>query len=141
MGWQRRYSLCRPNNSRLDDIAQGALTLTVQLLNDGQGPVAGIAREVGIPCNRSYKWQKEVALHGGVFPGSGGQAEPAAELEPLGCEARDARKGRGEIPPWYIGRRYGNMRSASAAVGVANNEGTWNRVGPRRSSPSCIPRQ
>ena len=126
MGWQRRYSLCRPNNSRLDDIAQGALTLTVQLLNDGQGPVAGIAREVGIPCNRSYKWQKEVALRGGVFPGSGGQAEPAAELEPLGCEARDARKGRGKSPPGfplgYIGRRYGNIRSTSAAVGVAEGE-------------------
>ena len=93
MEWRRLYSLCRPNNSRLDNIAQGELTLTVRLLNDGQGPVAEITRKRGIPRNRSYKPQKEVPLHGGVFPGSGGQTEPAAELDPLRCEARDAKKG------------------------------------------------
>ena len=63
------------------------------LLNDGQGPVADIARKRGIPRNRSYKRQKEVALYGGAFSGSGGQAEPAAELEPREREAREAKKG------------------------------------------------
>ena len=52
----------------------------VQLLNAGQRPAAEIARELGIARNRLYNWQKEVASHGGAFPGSGHQAEPAAEL-------------------------------------------------------------
>ena len=55
----------------------------VQLLNAGQRPAAEIARELGIPRNRLYTWQKDVAAHGGAFPGSGRQAEPAAELTRL----------------------------------------------------------
>jgi transposase len=43
----------------------------VELLNAGQRPAAEIASELGIPRNRLYKWQKEVAAHGGAFPGSG----------------------------------------------------------------------
>ena len=49
----------------------------------GPTPAAELARERGVPRNRLYKWQKEVAVHGGVFPGSGRQAEPAAELARL----------------------------------------------------------
>ena len=45
----------------------------VELLNAGQRPAAEIARELGIPRNRLYKWQKQVAAHGGAFPGSGRQ--------------------------------------------------------------------
>src|SRR5204863_6579521 len=55
----------------------------VQLLNAWQCPAAEIARELGVPRNRLYKWQKEVAGHGGAFPGSGRQAESAAELTRL----------------------------------------------------------
>jgi transposase len=55
----------------------------VLLLNAGQRPAAEIARELGIPRNRLYKWQKDVTKHGGAFPGSGRQAEPAAELARL----------------------------------------------------------
>ena len=55
----------------------------VQLLNAGQRPAAALARELGIPRNRLYKWQKEVGAHGGAFPGSGRQAQPAAELTRL----------------------------------------------------------
>ena len=55
----------------------------VQLLNAGQRPAAELARELGVPRNRLYKWQKEVAAHGGAFPGSGRQAEPAAEVARL----------------------------------------------------------
>ena len=55
----------------------------VQLLNAGQRPAAEIARELGIHRIRLYKWQKDVAAHGGAFPGSGQQAEPAAELARL----------------------------------------------------------
>ena len=55
----------------------------VLLMNAGQRPAAEIARELGVPRNRLYKWQKDVATHGGLFPGSGRQAEPAAELARL----------------------------------------------------------
>lgn len=55
----------------------------VLLLNAGQQPAAEIARALGIPRIRPYKWQKDVAKHGGAFPGSGRQAEPAAELARL----------------------------------------------------------
>jgi transposase len=55
----------------------------VELLKAAQRPAAEIARELGIPRNRLYKWQKEVAAHGGAFPGSGRQAEPVAELARL----------------------------------------------------------
>ena len=54
----------------------------VQLLNAGQRPAAEIARELGVPRNRLYKWQQEVTAHGGAFPGSGRQAHPAAWLVP-----------------------------------------------------------
>jgi len=55
----------------------------VPLLNAGQRPAAEIARALGIPRNRLYKWQQDIAAHGGAFPGSGRQAEPAAELTRL----------------------------------------------------------
>lgn len=55
----------------------------VELLDAGQQPAAEIARELGIPRNRLYKWPNVVAVHGGAFPGSGHQAEPAAELARL----------------------------------------------------------
>jgi transposase len=55
----------------------------VELLKAGQRPAAEIARELGIPRNRLYKWQQAMAVHGGAFPGSGRQAEPAAELARL----------------------------------------------------------
>ena len=117
MEWQRLYSPCRPNNSRKDDIVQREHKLIVWLLNDGQGPVAEIARKRRIPRNRPYKWQKEVALHSGPFPGSGGQTEPAAELEPREREAQDARKGRGKIPSGFpLGKSEGDTEIIARPV-------------------------
>jgi len=55
----------------------------VELLNAGHRPAAEIARELGVPRNRLYKWQKQVAAHSGAFPGSGRQPEPAAEIARL----------------------------------------------------------
>ena len=55
----------------------------VQLLHAGQRPAAEIARELGVPRTRLYKWRKDVVSHGGAFPGSGRHAEPAAELARL----------------------------------------------------------
>ncbi len=41
-------------------------------LEAGGRPVAEIARELGVPRNRLYKWQEQVRNKGvGAFPGSG----------------------------------------------------------------------
>ena len=56
----------------------------VRLLEQGQRPAAEIARELGIPRNRLYKWQAQLAKEGAVaFPGSGRRAGPAEELARL----------------------------------------------------------
>jgi hypothetical protein len=48
----------------LTDTSKGGTILrqAVGLLNAGQRPAAEIARALGIPRNRLYKWQKEVAV-------------------------------------------------------------------------------
>jgi transposase len=38
----------------------------VQRLNAGQRPAAELARELGLPRNRLYKWQKDVRKRKGV---------------------------------------------------------------------------
>ena len=44
----------------------------VRLLEAGARPAAEIARELGVPRNRLYKWQEQVRNKGvGAFPGSG----------------------------------------------------------------------
>ncbi len=44
----------------------------VRLLEAGGRPAAEIARELGMPRNRLYKWQEQVRNKGvGAFPGSG----------------------------------------------------------------------
>jgi len=56
----------------------------VRLLEQGQRPAAAIARELGIPRNRLYKWQAQLAKAGaGAFPGSDRRAGPAEELARL----------------------------------------------------------
>jgi len=55
----------------------------VQLLNAGATASSRDCPRVGDSRNRLYKWQKAMALHGGAFPGSGRQAEPAAEVAHL----------------------------------------------------------
>lgn len=43
-----------------------------RLLEAGSRPAADIARELGVPRNRLYKWQEQVRKKGaGAFPGSG----------------------------------------------------------------------
>lgn len=56
----------------------------VRLLEQGQRPAAEIARELGIPRNRLYKWQAQLAKEGTTaFPGSGRRAAPAEDLARL----------------------------------------------------------
>jgi transposase len=44
----------------------------VQLLKQSGRPAAAIARELGIPRNRLYKWAADLDTNGaGAFPGSG----------------------------------------------------------------------
>ena len=73
----------------------------VQFLTAGQRPAAEIARELGIPRNRLYTWQKAVAVHGEAFLGSGRQVEPAAELARLRRELARVTEERGILkkPP------------------------------------------
>lgn len=102
----------------------------VQLLNAGQRPAAEIARELGIPRNRLYKWQKEVAAHGGAFPGSGRQAEPAAELARLRRELARVTEERDIIkkPPR-------TLRGSPREACVYPDSGT----APSRDAPLCGP--
>ena len=76
MGQRRRFTpVCKLQVCKLQ---------AVRLLEAGQRPAAEIARELGIPRNRLYKWQQQVRRDGaGVFPGSGRQAQPAAEMARL----------------------------------------------------------
>ncbi len=44
----------------------------VRLLEAGSRPAADIARELGVPRNRLYKWKEQVRKNGAAaFPGSG----------------------------------------------------------------------
>ena len=54
----------------------------VRLLKQSGRPAAEIARELGIPRNRLYKWAAQLEAHG-AFPGSGRQATAADELTRL----------------------------------------------------------
>ena len=56
----------------------------VRLLEKGDRPAAEIARELGIPHNRLYKWQKQINTKGAdAFPGFGRQSGKDAELTSL----------------------------------------------------------
>lgn len=54
----------------------------VRLLEAGQKPAADLARELGVPRNKLYRWQKEIAKQGSeAFPGAGRRS--ATELDQL----------------------------------------------------------
>lgn len=56
----------------------------VRLLEEGDKPVSELARELGVPRNRLYKWKAEVDAHGQeAFPGHGRRPQSIAELEQL----------------------------------------------------------
>src|SRR2546422_9573922 len=70
----------------------------VRLLTQSGRPAAEVARELGIPRNRLYKWAAQLEAHQDAsFPGSGRQPAPAAEL---------ARLRRGGARPHQGGRRF-----------------------------------
>jgi transposase len=57
----------------------------LQLLERGEKNAADLARELGVPRNRLYKWREQLAAKGddSAFPGSGRKRGPDAELAAL----------------------------------------------------------
>lgn len=57
----------------------------LRLLDRGEKKPADLARELGVPRNRLYKWREALATQGdeSVFPGSGRRRGPDAELAAL----------------------------------------------------------
>ena len=71
----------------------------VRLMEQSGRPAAEIAREIGIPRNRLYKWQERIRAKGAdAFPGSGRQSGESEQLRGLKrelervCEERDILK-------------------------------------------------
>lgn len=60
----------------------------VRLLESGEKKAADLARELGIPRNKLYKWREELNIKdpGAAFPGSGRRGGREAELERLKLE-------------------------------------------------------
>ena len=75
----------------------------VQLLNAGQRPAAEIARELGVPRNRLYKWQKTWSRMGGIpwvraASGAGGRTgAPQARISSSHGGARHFKQSRGRF--------------------------------------------
>lgn len=57
----------------------------VRLLESGEKKAADLARELGIPRNRLYKWREQLAAKGNdsAFPGQGRKRGADAELAAL----------------------------------------------------------
>ena len=56
----------------------------VHLLESGHRPASEIARELGIPCNRLYKWQADLKARGvAAFSGAGARKVRMTELARL----------------------------------------------------------
>ena len=67
----------------------------VRLMKHSGRPVAEVARELGIPRNRLYKWGQQLERHGDdAFPGCGRQAAAAGELARLRREVARLKEER-----------------------------------------------
>jgi len=57
----------------------------IRLLESGKKKAADLARELGVPRNRLYKWREQLQVKGkdGVFPGHGRRSPREAELANL----------------------------------------------------------
>lgn len=56
----------------------------VRLLDEGNRPAAQIARELGIPRNKLYRWKEELEQRGqAAFPGTGRARAASTELDKL----------------------------------------------------------
>jgi transposase len=67
----------------------------VRLLEQGIKPAAQLARELGVPRNRLYKWQADIDRAGKqAFPGSGRRSGADDELARLKRENEQLREER-----------------------------------------------
>lgn len=67
----------------------------VRLLEQSDKPAAELARELGVPRNRLYKWQAQIRTHGEhSFPGSGRLPASADEVARLRRELARVREER-----------------------------------------------
>ena len=66
----------------------------IRLLEAGEKNASDLARELGVPRNRLYKWQEELKRQGdeAAFPGQGRQGGREAELAALEREVARLRE-------------------------------------------------
>ena len=66
----------------------------VRQLDLGEKPAAELAREIGVPRNRLYKWREQLQAKGedGAFPGQGRRHAADAELAALKRENERLRE-------------------------------------------------
>lgn len=65
----------------------------VRLLEQGDKDVSVLARELGVPRNRLYKWREEIKKHDvAAFPGKGKRGHNSAELTKLKTEIARLRE-------------------------------------------------
>jgi transposase-like protein len=66
----------------------------IRAMESGKKQASDLARELGVPRNRLYKWRDQLQRDGqeGAFPGSGRQSGQAAELTALQREVDRLRE-------------------------------------------------
>ena len=66
----------------------------IRLMDSGQKKSADLARELGVPRNRLYKWREQLLRDGkeNAFPGTGRQAGEAGEIAQLKREIERLRE-------------------------------------------------
>ena len=68
---------------------------SVRLMEQSDRPAAEIAREIGVPRNRLYKWQERIRAKGvDAFPGSGRLSGESEQLRRLKRELERVREER-----------------------------------------------
>ncbi|MGY8786646.1 MAG: transposase [Pseudomonadales bacterium] len=69
----------------------------VRLLEEGKKPAADIARELGIPRNRLYKWKEQIDHHGeNAFPGHGRRPSSDAQATEISRLKRELERSQEE---------------------------------------------
>jgi transposase-like protein len=83
----------------------------IRLMDSGQKKSTDLARELGIPRSRLYKWREQLQRDGkeNAFPGTGRQAGSAAEIAKL---QREIERMREEIDILKKAARYFAKESA-----------------------------
>ena len=65
----------------------------VRLLEQGDKNASVLARELGVPRNRLYKWREEIKRHdAAAFPGKGRRSGSSAEVAKLKSEVARLRE-------------------------------------------------